>query len=46
MRVNGITHQDLAAYGIHNVGEIVHNPSYELLFKKKRTLHCKGLSVV
>ncbi|CAI1852197.1 Phosphoenolpyruvate carboxykinase [ATP] [Serratia fonticola] len=42
MRVNGITHQDLAAYGIHNVGEIVHNPSYELLFKEETDPSLQG----
>ena len=35
MRAKGITHQDLAAYGIHDIGEIIHNPSYDLLFEEE-----------
>jgi phosphoenolpyruvate carboxykinase (ATP) len=42
MRVKGITPQDLAAYGIHNVGEIVHNPSYDLLFKEETDPSLEG----
>lgn len=33
--VKGITPQELAAYGIHNVSEIVYNPSYDLLFQEE-----------
>ncbi len=29
MRVNGLTHQDLKAYGINDVRDIVYNPSYD-----------------
>ncbi|WP_145535451.1 phosphoenolpyruvate carboxykinase (ATP) [Yersinia alsatica] len=35
MSVKGITPQELAAYGIHNVSEIVYNPSYDLLFQEE-----------
>ncbi|CAI1937755.1 phosphoenolpyruvate carboxykinase (ATP) [Serratia marcescens] len=42
MRVKGITPQDLAAYGIHDVSEIVHNPSYELLFKEETDPSLEG----
>lgn len=35
MSVKGITPQELAAYGIHNVSEIVYNPSYDLLFEEE-----------
>ncbi|UZY18554.1 phosphoenolpyruvate carboxykinase (ATP) [Yersinia ruckeri] len=35
MSVKGITPQELASYGIHNVSEIVYNPSYELLFQEE-----------
>ncbi len=35
MSVKGITPQDLAGYGIHNVSEIVYNPSYDLLFQEE-----------
>ncbi|KHN53836.1 phosphoenolpyruvate carboxykinase (ATP) [Pectobacterium fontis] len=35
MQINGITPQALTAYGIHDVREIVYNPSYELLFEEE-----------
>ncbi len=36
MRVNhGLTPQDLKAYGINDVQDIVHNPSYDMLFPGK-----------
>ncbi|CNH28226.1 phosphoenolpyruvate carboxykinase [Yersinia aldovae] len=42
MNVKGITPQELAAYGIHNVSEIVYNPSYELLFQEETKPTLKG----
>ncbi|KAA8996380.1 phosphoenolpyruvate carboxykinase (ATP) [Affinibrenneria salicis] len=35
MQRNGITPQILAAYGIHNVSEIIYNPGYELLYQQE-----------
>ncbi|WCG82788.1 phosphoenolpyruvate carboxykinase (ATP) [Pectobacterium sp. A5351] len=35
MQINGITPQALTAYGIHDVRDIVYNPSYELLFEEE-----------
>ncbi|SFU83013.1 phosphoenolpyruvate carboxykinase (ATP) [Xenorhabdus koppenhoeferi] len=35
MSVTGITEQELAVYGIRDIGEIVYNPSYELLFSEE-----------
>ena len=36
MRVNhGLTPQDLKAYGINDVQDIVHNPSYDMLFQEE-----------
>ncbi|MEQ9862287.1 phosphoenolpyruvate carboxykinase (ATP) [Pectobacterium cacticida] len=35
MQINGITPQALDAYGIHDVRDIVYNPSYERLFKEE-----------
>ncbi|KFX04407.1 phosphoenolpyruvate carboxykinase [Pectobacterium betavasculorum] len=42
MQINGITPQTLAAYGIHDVRDIVYNPSYELLFKEERSPTLQG----
>ncbi|AIA72880.1 phosphoenolpyruvate carboxykinase (ATP) [Pectobacterium atrosepticum] len=42
MQINGITPQALAAYGIHDVRDIVYNPSYELLFKEERSPTLQG----
>ncbi|QHQ18183.1 phosphoenolpyruvate carboxykinase (ATP) [Pectobacterium parmentieri] len=42
MQINGITPQALAAYGIHDVRDIVYNPSYELLFKEERSSTLQG----
>lgn len=44
MSVKGITPQELAAYGIHNVSEIVYNPSYDLLFHKRLNPRLKDTS--
>ncbi|MDP3452660.1 MAG: phosphoenolpyruvate carboxykinase (ATP) [Bacteroidales bacterium] len=33
---------DLSRYGIHNVGEVVHNPSYEKLFKAEMSEKNEG----
>ncbi|SUB69025.1 Phosphoenolpyruvate carboxykinase [ATP] [Pluralibacter gergoviae] len=35
MRVNGITPQDLKAYGINDVQDIVYNPDYNTLFEEE-----------
>ncbi|CAM3744795.1 phosphoenolpyruvate carboxykinase (ATP) [Xenorhabdus thuongxuanensis] len=35
MSVTGITEQELEVYGIHDVSEIIYNPSYELLFSEE-----------
>ncbi len=36
MRVNnGLTPQDLKAYGINDVRDIVHNPSYDTLYQEE-----------
>jgi len=37
-----MTNLDLSKYGITNVKEIVHNPSYELLFKEETDPNLKG----
>ncbi|MCA6925801.1 phosphoenolpyruvate carboxykinase (ATP) [Pectobacterium versatile] len=42
MQINGITPQALAAYGIHDVRDIVYNPSYELLFKEELSPTLQG----
>ncbi|MBA0168698.1 MULTISPECIES: phosphoenolpyruvate carboxykinase (ATP) [Pectobacterium] len=42
MQINGITPQALTAYGIHDVRDIVYNPSYELLFEEERSLTLQG----
>ncbi|NHB96954.1 phosphoenolpyruvate carboxykinase (ATP) [Photorhabdus stackebrandtii] len=42
MSVKGITPQELADYGIHDVSEIVYNPSYELLFLEETKPSLKG----
>ncbi|WP_387467572.1 phosphoenolpyruvate carboxykinase (ATP) [Photorhabdus sp. RM323S] len=42
MSVKGITPQELADYGIHDVSEIVYNPSYELLFSEETKLSLEG----
>ncbi|BES83171.1 phosphoenolpyruvate carboxykinase [ATP] [Pectobacterium araliae] len=42
MQINGITPQALTAYGIHDVREIVYNPSYELLFEEERSPTLQG----
>ncbi len=33
MRVNNLTPQDLKAYGINDVQDIVYNPSYDTLYQ-------------
>ena len=35
MRVTGLTPQDLKAYGIHDVREIVYNPDYDTLYQEE-----------
>ena len=35
MRVTGLTPQDLKAYGIHDVQEIVYNPDYDTLYQEE-----------
>ena len=35
MRVNDLTPQDLEAYGIHDVKNIVHNPDYDTLYQEE-----------
>ncbi|MDX6917231.1 phosphoenolpyruvate carboxykinase (ATP) [Pectobacterium carotovorum] len=42
MQINGITPQALTAYGIHDVRDIVYNPSYELLFEEERSPTLQG----
>lgn len=34
MRVNNLTPQDLKAYGINDVQDIVYNPSYDTLYQE------------
>ena len=43
MRVNhGLTPQDLKAYGINDVQDIVHNPSYDMLFQEELAPNLEG----
>lgn len=42
MLINGLTPQALTAYGIHDVRDIVYNPSYELLFEEERSPTLQG----
>ncbi|QQG28137.1 phosphoenolpyruvate carboxykinase (ATP) [Pectobacterium carotovorum] len=42
MQINGITPQALAGYGIHDVRDIVYNPSYELLFEEELSPTLQG----
>ncbi len=43
MRVNhGLTPQDLKAYGINDVRDIVHNPSYDMLFQEELDPNTEG----
>ncbi|MCH5049043.1 phosphoenolpyruvate carboxykinase (ATP) [Pectobacterium aquaticum] len=42
MQINGITPQALTAYGIHDVRDIVYNPSYDLLFEEERSPTLQG----
>ncbi|PQQ36143.1 phosphoenolpyruvate carboxykinase (ATP) [Photorhabdus luminescens] len=42
MSVKGITPQELAGYGIHDVNEIIYNPSYELLFSEETKPSLEG----
>ena len=35
MRVTGLTPQDLKAYGIHDVQEVVYNPDYDTLYQEE-----------
>ncbi|WP_350305855.1 phosphoenolpyruvate carboxykinase (ATP) [Photorhabdus viridis] len=45
MSVKGITPQELADYGIHDVSEIVYNPSYELLFSEETKPSLEGYEI-
>ncbi|WP_033569386.1 phosphoenolpyruvate carboxykinase (ATP) [Dickeya undicola] len=42
MQIKGITPEALTAYGIHDVGEIVYNPSYDLLFTEETSPTLQG----
>ncbi|HBO24812.1 MULTISPECIES: phosphoenolpyruvate carboxykinase (ATP) [unclassified Providencia] len=42
MSVKSITLKELEKYGIHDVAEIVYNPSYELLFKEETKPELEG----
>ena len=42
MRVNGLTPQDLKAYGINDVQDIVYNPSYDLLYQEELDPNLEG----
>ncbi|MHC3492854.1 phosphoenolpyruvate carboxykinase (ATP) [Pectobacterium brasiliense] len=42
MLINGLTPQVLTAYGIHDVRDIVYNPSYDLLFEEERSPTLEG----
>ncbi|KMW72466.1 phosphoenolpyruvate carboxykinase [Photorhabdus luminescens subsp. luminescens] len=42
MSVKGITPQELADYGIHDVNEVIYNPSYELLFSEETKPSLEG----
>ncbi|VTN12277.1 Phosphoenolpyruvate carboxykinase [ATP] [Raoultella terrigena] len=43
MRVNnGLTPQDLKAYGINDVQDIVHNPDYDTLYKEELDPNLEG----
>ncbi|MBN3124979.1 phosphoenolpyruvate carboxykinase (ATP) [Pectobacterium brasiliense] len=42
MLINGLTPQALTAYGIHDVRDIVYNPSYDLLFEEERAPTLQG----
>ena len=43
MRVNnGLTPQDLKAYGINDVQDIVHNPSYDTLYEEELAPNLEG----
>ena len=47
MRVNhGLTPQDLKAYGINDVQDIVHNPSYDMLFQEELDPSLEGYEPV
>ncbi|MCS2171160.1 phosphoenolpyruvate carboxykinase (ATP) [Scandinavium sp. TWS1a] len=42
MRVKGITPQDLKAYGINDVQDIVYNPDYDTLFEEELNPNLEG----
>ncbi|MGV7091134.1 phosphoenolpyruvate carboxykinase (ATP) [Enterobacteriaceae bacterium] len=42
MRVNGITPQDLKAYGINDVQEVVYNPDYDTLYREELAPDLEG----
>ena len=35
MNVKGLTPKDLEQYGIHDISEVIYNPSYDLLFEEE-----------
>ncbi|MEC5319114.1 phosphoenolpyruvate carboxykinase (ATP) [Brenneria populi subsp. brevivirga] len=42
MQFNGVTPKVLASYGIQDVGDIVYNPSYDLLFQEETSPALQG----
>ncbi|MCI4236355.1 phosphoenolpyruvate carboxykinase (ATP) [Dickeya dianthicola] len=42
MQIKGITPEALTAYGIHDVRELVYNPSYDLLFTEETSPSLQG----
>lgn len=42
MRVNGLTSQDLAALGIHDTTEVLHNPDFDTLFQEETRPELEG----
>ena len=42
MRVNGLTPQDLMAYGINDVQDIVYNPDYDTLYQEELRPELEG----
>ncbi|MEC5343825.1 phosphoenolpyruvate carboxykinase (ATP) [Brenneria populi] len=42
MRFNGVTPKVLSSYGIQDVGDIVYNPSYDLLFQEETSPALQG----
>ncbi len=42
MRANGLTPQDLVAYGITDTTEVIHNPDYDTLFQEETQPNLQG----